>query len=84
MEGSGKYEDAMGALVVQYTNKHGQQSYLGVGSGFTDDQRRDIWNNPEKYIGRKVEIETFGESTNAAGMTSLNCPIFKRFVGEVE
>lgn len=84
MEGSGKYEDAMGALVVQYTNKFGQQSYLGVGSGFTDDQRRAIWENPEKYIGRKVEIETFGESTNAAGMTSLNCPIFKRFVGEVE
>lgn len=84
VEGSGKYEDAMGAIVVLYTNKYGQQSYLGVGSGFTDDQRRDIWNNPEKYIGRKVEIETFGESTNAAGMTSLNCPIFKRFVGEVE
>ena len=84
IEGSGKYEDAMGALVVVYTNKHGQQSYLGVGSGFTDDQRRDIWSNPEKYIGRKVEIETFGESTNAQGLTSLNCPIFKRFVGEVE
>lgn len=84
VEGTGKYEDAMGALVVLYTNKRGEKSYLGVGSGFTDDQRRDIWNNPEKYIGRKVEIETFGESTNASGMTSLNCPIFKRFVGEVE
>lgn len=84
VEGTGKYEDAMGALVVLYTNKRGEKSYLGVGSGFTDDQRRDIWDNPEKYIGRKVEIETFGESTNAAGMTSLNCPIFKRFVGEVE
>jgi len=84
IEGSGKYEDAMGALLVIYTNKYGQQSYLGVGSGFTDDQRRDIWKNPKKYIGRKVEIETFGESTNAAGQTSLNCPIFKRFVGEVE
>lgn len=84
IEGSGKYEDAMGALVVIYTDKMGRQSYLGVGSGFTDDQRRDIWNNPEKYIGRKVEIECFGESTNAQGTTSLNCPIFKRFVGEVE
>lgn len=84
IEGSGKYEDSMGALVVMYTNKYGQQSYLGVGSGFTDDQRRVIWENPERYIGRKVEIETFGESTNAAGQTSLNCPIFKRFVGEVE
>lgn len=84
IEGTGKYEDAMGAIVVAYTNKRGEQSYLGVGSGFTDAQRRDIWDNPEKYIGRKAEIETFGESTNASGTTSLNCPIFKRFVGEVE
>lgn len=84
VEGTGKYEDAMGALVVLYTDKEGRQSYLGVGSGFTDAQRIDIWDNPDKYIGRSIEIECFGESVNSAGTTSLNCPIFKRFVGEVE
>ena len=84
IEGTGKYEDSLGAIVVAYTNKRGETNYLGVGSGFTDAQRRDIWDNPTKYLGRKVEIETFGESTNAQGLTSLNCPIFKRFVGEVE
>ena len=84
VEGTGKYEDAMGALVVLYTDKYGRQSYLGVGSGFTDEQRRSIWDNPDDYIGKLVEIECFGESTNAQGTTSLNCPIFKRFVGEVE
>jgi hypothetical protein len=31
-----------------------------------------------------IEIETFGESTNALGGISLNCPIFKRFVGQEE
>lgn len=84
VEGTGKFEDSLGALVVAYVNKRGEKSYIGVGSGFTDDQRRVIWDNPERFIGRMVEIETFGESTNAAGTTSLNCPIFKRFVGEVE
>lgn len=79
IEGTGKYEDAMGALVVFYKG-----SYVGVGSGFTDDQRVDIWNNPDKYIGQKIEVETFGESVNQQGYVSLNCPIFKRFVGEVE
>lgn len=79
IEGTGKYEDSMGAIVVKYKN-----SLVGVGSGFTDDQRRMIWDNPQCFIGRKVEIETFGESTNAQGYISLNCPIFKRFVGEVE
>lgn len=82
IEGTGKYEDAMGALVCLYTASDGSKSYVGVGSGFTDDQRQDIWDNPEKYIGLKAEIESFGESTNAQGMKSINCPIFKRFVGD--
>lgn len=79
LEGTGKYEDAMGAVVVKY-----KDSFVGVGSGFTDDQRRDIWDNQSNYIGRKIEVETFGESVNAQGCVSLNCPIFKRFAGEVE
>ena len=79
LEGTGKYEDALGAVVVDYKG-----SLVGVGSGFTDDQRRAIWDNPSAFIGRKIEVETFGESINAQGSISLNCPIFKRFVGEVE
>ena len=79
LEGTGKFEGMMGALVVDYNGNK-----LGVGSGFTDAQRKDIWDNPEKYLGRSIEIDTFGESTNALGEKSLNCPIFKRFVGEEE
>lgn len=79
IEGTGKYEGMLGALVVDY---NGQK--LGIGSGFTDDQRLVIWQNPDKYLGRYVEIDTFGESTNKQGTKSLNCPIFKRFVEEVE
>lgn len=79
LEGTGKYEKAMGALVVDYKGNR-----LGVGSGFTDDQRRYIWDNFDEYAGRNIEIDTFGESTNALGEKSLNCPIFKRFVGDTE
>lgn len=82
IEGTGKYEDVMGAIVCIYQDSDGNESYVGVGSGFTDDQRRDIWDNPDKYIGLKAEIESFGESTNAHGVKSINCPIFKRFVGD--
>ena len=77
LEGTGKFEGMMGTLVVDYKGNK-----LGVGSGFNDAQRKDIWDNPEKYIGLSIEIDTFGESTNALGEKSLNCPIFKRFVGE--
>ena len=79
VEGTGKYEDSLGALVVDYKG-----SYVGVGSGFTDEQRQHIWYNQNFYIGRKIEVETFGESKNASGGISLNCPIFKRFVGDIE
>ena len=77
IEGTGKYEGMLGALVVDY---NGQK--LGIGSGFTDDQRLVIWQNPDKYLGQYVEIDTFGESTNKQGTKSLNCPIFRRFTHE--
>lgn len=79
MEGTGKFEDMLGSLVVDYKGVR-----LGVGSGFTTAQRRFIWNNSELYIGKSIEIDSFGESTNMLGTKSLNCPIFKRFVGDEE
>ena len=78
-EGTGKFEDSLGALIVDYNGTR-----LGVGSGFTDQQRHSIWDNPQDYIGKYIEIDTFGESTNVSGDKSLNCPIFKRFVGTEE
>ena len=79
MEGTGKFEDMLGSLVVDYNGVR-----LGVGSGFTTAQRQYIWNNAELYIGKSIEIDSFGESTNMLGTKSLNCPIFKRFVGDEE
>ena len=79
VEGTGKFEDMLGALVVDYNGTR-----LGVGSGFTEPQRRHIWDNAQDYIGRKIEIDSFGESTNMMGTKSLKCPIFKRFVGDEE
>jgi len=78
-EGTGKFEDTLGALVVDYKG-----TKVGVGSGFTDAQRKQIWENPDDYLDRYVEVETFGESKNLAGIVSINCPIFKRFVGDEE
>lgn len=79
MEGTGKFEDMLGALIVDYNGVR-----LGVGSGFTEAQRHLIWDNSELYIGKRIEIDSFGESTNMLGTKSLNCPIFKRFVGDEE
>lgn len=78
-EGEGKFEGMLGALFVDYKG-----TKVGVGSGFTEAERISIWSNPDFYIDRMIEIDTFGESTNIQGGVSLNCPIFKRFKGEEE
>ena len=75
MEGNGKYEGMLGAVAVEYKG-----NLVGVGSGFTDAQRMHIWKNQDLYKGKLIEIDTFGESTNALGQKSLNCPIFKRII----
>lgn len=75
VEGTNKYEGMLGSLLTMY-----KDCYLQVGSGFTDAQRWEIWQNQDKYQNMLFEVESFGESTNMQGLTSLNCPIFKRWI----
>jgi DNA ligase-1 len=84
-EGSNKYTGMLGAIWVEYTRPGDPMKYaFKVGSGFPDYLRMEYWQHPEKIMWHKVEIESFGESRNAQGVYALNCPIFKRIVGEVE
>ena len=75
IEGTNKYEDMLGSILARY-----KDNYVQVGSGFTDAQRWEIWQNQDKYDDMLFEVESFGESTNKQGLTSLNCPIFKRWI----
>lgn len=78
-EGTNKYEGMMGGIYVDYKGHE-----VGCGSGFTDQQRAYYWDNPFAIIGKKIEIDSFGESRNKQGELSLNCAIFKRIVGDKE
>ena len=79
VEGTGKYEGMLGALITEY-----KDCWLQVGSGFTDYERYEIFANQDQYLHALFEVESFGESTNMQGLVSLNCPIFKRFVKLVD
>lgn len=72
LEGTNKYKGMMGALVVDYKGYR-----VGVGSGFSDEERQRFWDNPEEIIGKTIEVDTFGESKDQFGNVSLNCAIFK-------
>lgn len=71
-EGEGKYKGVLGNLICDYK---GYQ--VGVGSGFDDKQREQIWNNQEKYLNRIAEIQYFEETYNDKGGLSLRFPVFK-------
>lgn len=74
-EGEGKYKNMLGRLNVDFKN-----NTVGVGSGFTDLQRKEIWENKEKYIGVIAEVQYFEISQDSkTKLESLRFPVFKQF-----
>lgn len=71
-EGDGKFKNTLGSLLCDYKGY-----ILGVGSGFNDKQREEIWSNQDKYLGRIAEIQYFEETNNEDGGLSLRFPVFK-------
>lgn len=71
-EGQGRLKGTLGKIICDYKGFN-----LGVGSGFTDSMRDEIWNNQEKYLHRVAEINYFEETHNEEGELSLRFPIFK-------
>lgn len=48
-----------------------------VGSGFSIDQRQDLYKNPNKILGKIITVQYFAESKNQDGGLSLRFPTFK-------
>lgn len=48
-----------------------------VGSGFTQDQRRHYYKNPEEIIGKTITVQYFEETKNQDGGYSLRFPVIK-------
>ncbi len=72
VEGDGKYKGTLGLIKCNYKGYE-----LGVGSGFTDSQRNFFWNNPDKIVGKIVQIKYKGETQNKNGGISVQFPIFE-------
>ena len=74
-----KNGDMLGAFVVEYKGNK-----VGVSGRIPMTLRSKVWKDKGSYVGQNIEIDYFGESTNQFGTLSINCPIFKRFVGDEE
>lgn len=73
-EGSGKYTGMLGAFICEY--KGGE---VKVGSGLTDDLRKEIWQEQERYLSTIIEVSYFEETKDSTGKLSLRFPTFKDF-----
>lgn len=51
LEGTGKHSGKLGSFVVDYKGVEVQ-----VGSGLSDALREKIWENPEAFVGRIIEV----------------------------
>jgi hypothetical protein len=58
---------------INYALKPGDAIIGKVGTGFSDSLRREMYENPQKYIGKKILIEHQGqyEATRAFRAPSL-------------
>ena len=72
VEGDGRLKGTLGALVVDY-----KDNTVNVGSGFSDEQRKDFWENKDDIIGRVIEVKYKEITKNKdTGLESLQFPVF--------
>lgn len=72
VEGAGRLQDTLGALIVRYKN-----NVINVGTGFDDWQRDELWRARHSLPGRIAEVKYKEESSNKrTGLKSLQFPTF--------
>lgn len=54
-----------------------------VGSGFSHEQRRHYFENPDEILGKQITVQYFEETTNKNGTHSLRFPVIKAVYDEV-
>lgn len=80
-EGTGKNEGSTGALVCEGTDE-GKRIKVNVGTGLSDVNRDDIWNNSDAVLGQLVEVRADAITISQDGDDySLRFPRFKCFRG---
>jgi len=79
-EGTGRNEGRLGALVCEGEDD-GNSIRVNVGSGFSDSDRVDFWNNRVSIMGQTVEVRADAVTQNQDGTYSLRFPRFLRFRG---
>ena len=81
-EGTGKNVGKLGALICEGEDD-GKKIQVNVGSGLTDSQRAEFWDDQQDLLGQIVEIRADAATRNqdSEDVWSLRFPRFLRFRG---
>ena len=78
-EGTGRNVGRLGAIIVEGEDD-GYTYHLNCGSGFTDAQRDQFWNERDNLVGQLIEIRADARTKSQDSDTySLRFPRFKTF-----
>lgn len=71
--GTGKYSNTLGSIVIELET--GEK--VGVGSGFTEEARDNIWEHRNKIMNNNLRLKTqfFEHTTDKHGNNSLRFPV---------
>ena len=79
-EGTGRNQSRLGALICEGEDG-GKTICVNCGSGFSDDDRTEIWTGRDSLVGQVVEVRADAVTQNQDGTYSLRFPRFKTFRG---
>jgi hypothetical protein len=76
-----QFENTLGGIVVEGYTEDGTYFKSNVGGGFSIEDRENIWNSKDKYLGKSVEIEgdphlTLSEDSE---VHAIRWGVFKKF-----
>ncbi|MEY3869083.1 MAG: Phormidium phage MIS-PhV1B [Cyanobacteriota bacterium] len=75
-KGTGKYKDSLGNL--KFSGMINNQIVNGkVGTGFSDIERRNLWQNQSDYLGKTIELVYMSFTKN----NSVRFPVFSKMIG---
>ena len=71
-EGIEVEEEMLSGVAIEHKG-----NIVRVGSGFTIDQRKHLFENPQDILGKTITVQYFEESQNQNGEYSLRFPVIK-------
>ena len=80
-EGTSKNKGKLGGIIIEFIYKDNTYR-CECGSGFSDDERIDYWNNPEKILNKIATIQYFEISKNDNGGYGLRFPVWTHRIRE--